>query len=134
VLPTTGVTAYTVANVVDSLFTVLRDHPGLGVAAVACVGLVLLWRRVCVTRGTRDLAFASVVEREGVFESRTLPATCCVATGAGGAKLAKMFLRLGMARDACGGCALIDVVSVALATDRLGVGTGERERCLAMVE
>jgi len=133
-LLTTGVAAYTVANVADSLLTVLRDHPGLGVASVAGVGLVLLWRRVCVTRGARDLAFASVVEREGVFERRTLPATRRVATGAGGAKLAKVFLWLGMARDARGGCALVDVVGVALATDRLGVGTSERERRLAVVE
>ncbi len=133
-IPTTGVAAYTVANVANSLLTVLRDHSGLGVASVAGVGLVLLWRRVRVTCGARDLAFASVVEREGVFEGRTLPATRCVATSAGGAKLAKMFLRLGMTRDACGGCALVDVVGVALATDRLGVGTGEWERRLAVVE
>ena len=133
-LPTIGVAAYTIANVVHTLLAVLRDHPRLVVAFVTRVGLVLLWWRVRVARGARNLPLAPVVEREVVLEGRVLPATRRVATGAVGAKLAQVFLRIGVAGHARGRRALVDVVGVATATDRLGVSAGEREGGLVMVE
>ena len=112
----------------------LCGYTALGVALVAGVGLKLLRPHIRVACYAWNLSFASVVEREGVFEDDILPATRHVTGGAVGAKLTKVNLRVGVTAHACGGRTLIDVVSVTLHTCCLDVSTREREGGLAMVE
>ncbi len=57
-----------------------------------------------------------------------------MATGAVGTKLAEVNLRIGVTTHARGRRSLIDVVAVALGTDHRGVGTGEGEIRLVMIE
>jgi len=57
-----------------------------------------------------------------------------VATGAVGAEGSLVFIIFLVACDTRGGCALVNVVSVAIGAHRLGVATNEREGGLVMVE
>ena len=127
-----GVAAHTVAEVAHT--AVPRSHIVLGVAPVARIGLELSRPHIRVTCCTRNPPATAVVQREGVFEDDIFPRTRHVAGGAFSTVLTKVNLRIGVTAHACGGCALVDIVGVASDAGRLGVGTGEREGGLSMVE
>ena len=129
--------------------------PIIGHVATGTVGAklaeVLLRLGVAIhTRGGRTLvhivgvAFCadhldvSAGEREGrlaVVECREiLPVASHVAACAFRAKLAEVYLRIGVTAHACGGRTLVDVVGVAFCADHLDVSAGEGKTRLAMVK
>ncbi len=104
------------------------------VAVVAGVGRVLVGGWVGVAGRAGDLAFTTMIEREGMIKDHILPTAGHMATRTVGTKLTEVFLRFSVATHTGGGGALIDLVLVASGTFQLDVCASQREGCAAMVK
>ena len=116
----------TIGNVGDTLFEVMFLGLGLVVTAIARIRSKVARRGVA--RGTRNRAFAAVIQRESMPESCALPTASLVALCAIRSELPLVHSRLSMARDARLRRVLEIIIRMATGTGHVDVRAGQLKR------
>lgn len=121
-----------IGNVGDTLFEVMFLGLGLVVTAIARIRSEVA--RCGVARGTRNCAFAAMIQRESMPEGCALPGVCVVALCAIRSKLPLVHSRFSMARDARLRRVLEIIIRVAASAGHVDVHAGQLERRPVVIE